>query len=134
MLERSREHLAEAGETYSEHMHFALVVAALSVGAGVGCLIHAFVPALCQKTCSRTTRALQGLFQDRGQLKEVKRDCGGVLTFVSLLALTATTILSLLGAGGLSAVTGALGLLTLAIPATFLLTNRELEPVIGDGC
>lgn len=127
MLELSRKHLAEAGETYSEHMRFALIVAGLAICAGVGCLIHAFIPALCQKTCSRTTGAVQGLFRSRGQLDEVKRECEGVLTFVFLLALSATMVLALMAAGGLTAVTGVLAILTFAVPGAYLLNNRELK-------
>ena len=40
MIGESRRHLDEAGETYLEHLHFALTVAILTMGAGLACVIH----------------------------------------------------------------------------------------------
>ena len=128
MFRASRTHLAEAGETYFEHMQFALVVAALAIGSGVGCLIHAFVPSLCQRTCSRTISSLQSVFHKRDLLQQVRQECSGVLTFVFLLALSGASILFPFSVVGLTAVTGAMAVLTFAIPLTFLLRNGELGP------
>jgi len=68
MLTSSREHLIEAGETYFQHMRFAFIVGALAVGAGLACIVHSVVPALCPKSCSRTVGLLQTLFADRHKL------------------------------------------------------------------
>ena len=54
--------MTEVGESYFQHMRFALVVGTLATGAGLACLLHAFVPALCERTCSRAVASLQHLF------------------------------------------------------------------------
>lgn len=48
------EHPASVGETYGEHFVFALSFAGPLLVAGLGAALHAFIPALCQKTGSRT--------------------------------------------------------------------------------
>ena len=129
MLHKSREHLRSAGETYFAHFAFAAPVGLIAVGAGLACLIHAFVPALCQRTCSTTVRLLQDLFADRSQLPLVIDRASGAMTFVGLLAmclLTACLPLALGATPGLAALVLALSLL---LPAAFLASNSELAPV-----
>src|SRR3954449_4463788 len=84
MLTSSRAHLAEVGETYFEHMRFALLVGALAVGAGIACALHAIVPGLCPATCSRTVALLQDLFADRRRLPSVVAQSSALLLFVVL--------------------------------------------------
>ena len=127
MFESSRAHLAGAGESYGQHMRFALTVAMLTIGAGLACLLHAFVPALCQRTCSRTLGELHRLFADRRRIVEVQRCCEGVLVFVGLLALASLTAAGLLSSGAPVLVTLALALLALGIPVAYLGSNPELE-------
>ena len=129
MLSKSREHLSSAGETYLEHFAFAASVGLMAVGAGLACLIHALVPALCQRTCSTTVSLLQELFADRSRLPQVTEQASGAMTFVGLLALAtfSACLPLLLGAGIVfAALVFALGLL---VPITFLATNSELAPV-----
>ncbi len=126
MLRSSRRHLQQAGESYFEHMRFALTVAALTIGAGLGCLIHALVPAFCERTCSRTVDALQHLFADRRRIGEVQRQGEGVLVFVGLLALGGILMVMLFAAGGATPATLAITGMLLALPAAYLLTDREL--------
>ena len=129
MLRKSREHLRTAGESYVEHLLFAASVGLIALGAGLACLIHAFVPALCQRTCSTTVRLLQDLFADRSRLPLVLDGASGALTFVGLLAMcvmTAALPLALGAPPGLSALVFAIALL---FPAAFLATNSELAPV-----
>ena len=40
MWQRSKDHLETAGETYFEHMRFALVVGFVTAGAALACIIH----------------------------------------------------------------------------------------------
>ena len=129
MLRASRAHLAEARETYFEHMRFAAVVGMLAMGAGLACLLHAIVPGLCEKTCSRAVGSLQSLFRDRSQLRSTVADNSGLFIFVILAGVSSATALTLAicTAGTL------VGLLVIpqafALPLIFLLQNPGLEPV-----
>lgn len=49
-----RAHPAEVGESYGEHMLTAGGFGVALIGAGLACLVHAVVPALFEKTGSRT--------------------------------------------------------------------------------
>lgn len=130
MLSESKKHLAEAGESYFEHLRFASTVAMLSVGAGLACLLHAVIPALCQRTCSRTVALLQRLFADRRQLDGIVEESSAVLIFVTLVWISAVV-----AAVVIAATRGPLLLLLLpqafALPIIFLSSNSELttEPV-----
>lgn len=129
MLKRSKGHLLTAGESYLQHMRFALMVGLVTVGAGVACLIHALVPALCERTCSRTLSQLSLLFSDRGRLRHFEREASGVFTFIALVLLASATAMIPAALGGGSALIATIALLAFAIPFTFLSTNPELEPV-----
>jgi hypothetical protein len=128
MIEASRTHLRDAGETYFEHMAFALTVGLLAAGAGLACMIHAIVPGACQRTCSRTLSHLQQLFADRDMLPRTRSESQGVLVFAGLCLLAAMTALPLLILTGASS--GALGVaaLSFAFPAAFVCSNPELHP------
>jgi hypothetical protein len=129
MWQSSRRHLAEAGETYAGHFRFALTVGLMTLGAGLACIIHALVPGLCQRTCSRTVAQLQSLFAARERRQETQREASGVLTFVALIMLAATITLLLLAAGAPPLLLLSIGSLAFCFAAAFLLTNSELEPV-----
>lgn len=129
MLRASRAHLAEVGETYFEHMRFALLVGVIAVGAGLACLIHALVPGVCQRTCSRAVASLQRLFEDRGELDIIAAENSALIIFVLLTALSLITAvtLAICTAGTL------IGLVVLpqafALPLIFLSQNTDLEAV-----
>lgn len=53
MVSSGRAHLAQAGESYLDHLSFALAVGLAALGAGVACIIHAFIPAVCQLRTQR---------------------------------------------------------------------------------
>lgn len=53
MINASKQHLNEVDEGYPEHLSAALGIAALLVRAGLGCAVHALIPALCTRTASR---------------------------------------------------------------------------------
>ena len=127
MLRSSRAHLAEVGETYFEHMRFALLVGSLAIGAGLACVLHALVPALCERTCSRTIASLERLFADRGQLGEVIADNSALITFVILIGQSFVTAIVVavytLGTSiGLFVIPQAL-----ALPLIFLWQNPGLD-------
>ena len=132
MWQRSKDHLATAGETYFEHMRFALVVGFVTAGAALACIIHAIVPALCERTCSRTLGQLSWLFADRRRLREFEREASGVFTFVALILLAAATASFPTAIGGGTGLIATMALLAFAIPFTFLSTNTELESVEAD--
>jgi hypothetical protein len=128
MLRASRAHLAEVGESYFEHMRFALLVGTLSLGAGLACMLHAIVPALCETTCSRALVALQRVFADRTQLGAVAAENSPLILFVLLLGVSCATAIAVAvcTAGTL------IGLVVIpqafALPLIFLAQNTQLQP------
>jgi hypothetical protein len=128
LLTGGREHLREAGENYLEHLRFAAVVGTLLVAAGVSCLIHALVPALCRRSASGIVRMVMELMADRSRLGMTAQAASGPLTLVGLLALSLPPA-TLLIVGGVHSLTIPLGLLLVGLPAAYLLSNPELEPI-----
>jgi len=128
MFSRARAHLVNDGESYFEHMRFAVGVGLMLVAAGLACTIHGFFPSLCTKTASRTVEELKRLFVERHALARVLSEASGALVLVGLVALTVPAWALLLMAPGypLPMVTAAFAL---AIPAVYLWTNPQLEPV-----
>lgn len=129
MLQSSRAHLAGVGESYFEHMHFAMLVGALAVGAGLACMLHAVVPGICQTSCSRAVASLQRLFADRSQLGSTVAENSALIIFVVLTGISCVTAIALAicTAGTL------IGLVVIpqafALPLIFLLQNPALEPI-----
>jgi Family of unknown function (DUF6356) len=129
MLRASRKHLADVGETYFEHMRFAATVGLLAVGAGLACLLHALIPAVCQQTCSRTVALLQELFADRRRLPAVSDQSSGVVIFVVLTALSSLTAVVMVAWIG-DLLIGALAIAqAYALPTIYLSQNPGLDPV-----
>lgn len=128
MFAKSRTHLVEAGENYFEHMRFAVGVGLMLAGAGLACILHGLFPGLCTKTASRTVDEITRLFRERDSLADVLAKSSGALTLVGLVALTIPAWGMLLMAPGypLPAVTA---IFALAIPAAYLWTNPQLEPI-----
>ena len=65
MIETSKRHLRDTGESYGDHLRFATKVGALAIGGGLACFAHAFVPALFPSTGSRAIRSLNQLLDER---------------------------------------------------------------------
>jgi len=134
MLRASRAHLAVVRESYSEHMRFALIAGALAAGAGLACLLHAFVPACCERTCSRTIGLLQNLFTDRSTLPDVMAQSSGLLIFLILVFVSLVCALTV----AFSTVSIGIALILMpqafALPLIYLTENRDLEPVGPDSC
>ena len=129
MIEDSRQHLREADETYGEHLAFALTVGLMAIGAGLACLIHAIIPALCKRRCSETVRELYRLFENRGELDRVRDEASGATVFAGLTALCIFAVAPLIAAAPGEWWTWAAAGFAFAIPAVFLSTNPQLEPV-----
>jgi hypothetical protein len=126
MISGSKAHLRANGETYVEHLRFAATIAMLSLGAGLACLIHALVPALCTTTASRTFRQITALLGARDQLDETRAQASDLLAFLFLMMLSVAVVMPV----WLLPITNVLRLtystLALSIPLTLLMTNREL--------
>lgn len=127
MLRASRAHLDAVGESYFEHLRFALAVGTLAIGAGLACVLHALVPAMCEKTCSRAIGSLQRLFGDRNQMRAVLAENSALFIFVLLIALSCVTAVALAISSGLSAITLILLPQAFALPLIFLSQNPQLE-------
>ena len=61
------DHPASVDETYGEHFLFALRFSLTLFGAACAALIHALVPALFEKTASKTVAALYARTHNRGR-------------------------------------------------------------------
>ena len=61
------EHPGSVDETYLEHSWFALRFAGLLAFAAGAALIHAIIPAACEKTASRIVAQLYARTHNRGQ-------------------------------------------------------------------
>ena len=129
MIEDSRKHLSDAGETYGEHFAFAVTVGLMAIGAGFACLIHGFVPALCKHRCSDTVRELYRLFENRGELAQVREQASGAMVFAGLTALCVFAVAPLIAAAPGEWWTWTAAAFAFAIPAVFLSTNPQLDPV-----
>ena len=125
----SRKHLVEAGQGYLQHLRFATLVGVMAVAAGVACLIHALVPALCPRTCSRTIGQLNQLFSSPHRWREALQQSWGVVVFLMLVTMAGAIAALPVATGAPSALAALLAALALGIPATFLLTNPDLELV-----
>ena len=129
MIGGSKAHLSANGETYFQHLRFAVTVGLLAVGAGLACLIHALVPALCTTTASRTIRHLTAMLDDRERLAEIRRQASELLAFLLLLLLAALVVTPLWLVDVAAPIRLTYTSLALAIPLTLLIVNRELECV-----
>ena len=128
MIERSKAHLAAAGETYWEHLRFARTIALLSLAAGTACLIHALIPALCTGTASRTIGRINGLLADRRSIEEVSAVTSDTTAFALLLLLAGTAVAPLWFLPAATELRLAYTMLAFALPLALLVTNPELEP------
>ena len=63
------EHPATVGESYFQHMFRALGFGFRMVGAGMGCILHAIFPFICEKTGSKMIDCLHN------EMHEVKSRC-----------------------------------------------------------
>jgi len=127
MIGRSKQHLIEAGESYFEHLGFAATVGFMALAAGLACLIHALVPALCTRTASRTIGLLNQLLADRGRVSEIRDQSIEAIAFAALIVAAATIPFVLLMTAAPVPLAATYGAMALALPITLLLSNPELE-------
>jgi hypothetical protein len=127
LVSGSRAHLAQAQESYFEHLRFASTVGAMLAVAGLACTLHALVPAICTGTASRTIRQLVALLADRSQLALAAREAGEAIAFTLLFALCLGASLLLWVAGAAAPLALPLSLIALALPVAMLATNPELQ-------
>jgi len=128
MLQASKRHLAGVGETYFEHMRFALLVGTLAIGAGLACILHAIIPSMCERSCSRAIASLQLLFADRNRIADVTAENSALLIFVALTAVSLITCVAV----AICTAGSWLALLVIpqsfTLPIVFLSQNRGLDP------
>ena len=127
MISRSKQHLIGAGESYFEHLGFAATVGLMALAAGLACLIHALVPALCTRTASRTIGLLNQLLADRGRVSEIRDQSIEAIAFAALIVAAATIPFVLLMTAAPAPLAATYGEMALALPITLLLSNPELE-------
>ena len=60
------EHPESVDETYFQHLGFAGLFAGKLMLAGLAAIVHAIIPALCQKTASNIIRELYSKVENRG--------------------------------------------------------------------
>ncbi len=65
-LSAFRDHPASVGETYPEHMAFAMRFGARLIFAGAAAFVHALIPALFETTASDTVKAIHAEIEGRG--------------------------------------------------------------------
>ena len=127
MITQSRAHLTAAGENYGDHFRFAATVGLMTMAAGFACVIHALVPALCQRTASRTVGLLSQLFTRRELLSEVEARSLEAIAFVVLALMAVLISLVLAVSAAPLPLKAVYSLLAFALPLTLLLTNHELD-------
>ena len=66
-LSSFRDHPASVGETYPEHLAFAMRFGARLFCAGAAAFVHALIPALFETTASDTVKAMHAEINGRGQ-------------------------------------------------------------------
>ena len=130
MFVSSRTHLQEAGETYRQHMRFAATVALMALGAGLACLIHAVVPALCRNTCSATIGELGPWLRRHEGEAWFAATWFTAVVLAGLFLLSSFASVPLLLAAPHEWWSWLIAALAFAIPAVFLGTNPQLDPVV----
>jgi hypothetical protein len=58
-------HPQQVGESYFQHQRVALSFALPLLGAGVAALVHAVIPAVCERTAGDIIRTLHGRLEKR---------------------------------------------------------------------
>ena len=65
MFNDSKKHLDDAGESYIQHLMFALNISIKLLIAGTQCFLHALVPSIFKKSGSNAIRALYNKINNR---------------------------------------------------------------------
>lgn len=65
MINESKKHLTEAGESYTQHLIFASSIALKMMKAGIQCFIHALVPSIFKNSGSNAIKELYNKINTR---------------------------------------------------------------------
>jgi|TARA_B100000767_G_scaffold77414_1_gene74089 hypothetical protein len=65
MFNDSKKHLDDAGESYIQHLMFALNISIKLLIAGIQCFLHALVPSIFKKSGSNAIRTLYNKINNR---------------------------------------------------------------------
>ena len=65
MFNDSKKHLDDAGESYIQHLMFALNISIKLLIAGTQCFLHALVPSIFKKSGSNAIRTLHNKINNR---------------------------------------------------------------------
>lgn len=76
MIKKCKDHLECVEESYFQHMCHALSYGGRMIFGGLGAVLHALIPALCQTTASSVTAKLHEELQARLAKAKAKRDAG----------------------------------------------------------
>jgi hypothetical protein len=126
MIQHSRAHLKDAGETYWQHWRFATTFGLLAVASGLAALLHAVIPALCTNTASRIVRHLGLLLEDRSRIDAIESEAVEARAFVLLLILATAVVVPLWVVGAPLLLKLAYTVLAYALPAALMFSNPEL--------
>ena len=126
MIQQSRAHLRQAGESYWQHLRFATTFGLLAIAAGLAAIFHAFIPGLCTHTASRIVRYLGQLLDDRSKIDAVESEAVEARAFVLLLILATAVVAPLWVLGAPLLLKISYTVLAYALPAALMFTNPEL--------
>ena len=65
MFNDSKKHLHDAGESYTQHLLFALNIAMKMLVAGMQCFLHALIPGIFKASGSNTIKELYNRINNR---------------------------------------------------------------------
>jgi hypothetical protein len=65
MFDDSKKHLTEAGESYTQHLIFALSVVLKMLKAGIQCFLHALIPSIFKSSGSNAIKELYNKINTR---------------------------------------------------------------------
>jgi hypothetical protein len=90
-------------------------------------LVHARIPALCQRTASRTIGLLGCAARDRRRLKELRRRSSEAIAFAFLVIMRSAMAIFFAASPAPATLKLFYGALAFSLPVTLLLSNSELE-------
>ncbi len=126
MIQQSRAHLRDAGESYWQHLRFATTFGLLAMAAGIAALVHALIPGFCTSTASRIARHLAQLIEDRSKIDAVESETVEAKAFALLLILAVAVVAPLWLFDASISLRLTYTLLALSLPATLMISNPEL--------
>tara|TARA_A100001015_G_C15038722_1_gene738083 strand:+ start:4457 stop:4657 length:201 start_codon:yes stop_codon:yes gene_type:complete len=65
MINKSKKHLRDAGESYTKHLIFALTISLKLLKAGIQCFLHALIPGIFQTSGSSAVKEIYNKINNR---------------------------------------------------------------------